>query len=85
MLTEIFPTGCSFGPAKGRSSASELAVSKSGICFQPMKDLMPLSLSLCRFAPLKELGQCRLKSDPDLSQTAPFPMLGKQCEVGQWG
>ena len=85
MLTEIFPTGCSFGPAKGRSSASELAVSRSGICFQPMKDLMPLSLSLCRFAPLKELGQCRLKSDPDLGQTAPFPLLGKQCEVGQWG
>ena len=47
--------------------------------------LMPLSLSLCRFAPLKELGQCRLKSNPDLGQKAPFPLLGKQCEVGQSG
>ena len=46
---------------------------------------MPLLLSLYRFAPLKELGQCRLKSDPDLGQTAPFPLLGKQYEVGQWG
>ena len=85
MLTEIFLTGCSFSPAKGRSSASEVAVFRSGICFQPMKDLMPQSLSLCKFALLKELGLCWLKSDPDLGQTAPFPLLGKQCEVGQWG
>ena len=46
---------------------------------------MPLSLSLYRFAPLKELGQCRLKSDLDLGQTNRFPLLGKQYEVSQWG
>ena len=46
---------------------------------------MPLSLSLYRFAPLKELGQCRLKSDLNLGQTARFPLLGKQYEVSQWG
>ena len=46
ILTEILPTGCFSGPAKGLSSASEEDVSTSGMCVQPMKDLMPLIISL---------------------------------------
>ena len=54
-LTDILPVGCCFGPAKRSSSADQAEL--SGMCVQPMYDLMPLIVSLYGSVLLTESGQ----------------------------
>ena len=45
-FTLILPVGCCLGAAKGLSSELESAESTSGMCDQPIKDLIPRMVSL---------------------------------------
>ena len=45
-LTLILPVGCCFGAANGLSLELDKAESTSGICDQPMLDLIPRIVSL---------------------------------------
>ena len=46
ILMDTLPAGCVLGPGKGLSSDVEVAESISGICVHPMKDQIPLIVSL---------------------------------------
>ena len=46
IATDTLSAGWAFGPVKGLSSDVEVAVSISGIYVHPMKDLIPIMISL---------------------------------------